>query len=187
PANTLIPGNAFFVLAASPQGLANVYGLSSNVFGPYTGSLKKSETLQVLGEQGSVLLTVPYSEVYPWPVAANGTGHSIVLANPTYGEGDPRAWDISDQVGGSPGGVDTFRPSPLRSVVINEILPHSENPAVPQFIELFNHSTNPVDLSGCILTDAAAATNHRFVIPPGTVIGPAGFVSLTDFGFALDG
>jgi hypothetical protein len=44
PANTLIPGGAFFVLAASPQGIANVYGLTSNVFGPYTGSLKHSET-----------------------------------------------------------------------------------------------------------------------------------------------
>ena len=43
-----------------------------------------------------MLLTVPYTDVYPWPVAADGTGHSIVLANPTYGEGDPRAWDISD-------------------------------------------------------------------------------------------
>jgi hypothetical protein len=188
PANTLIPGNAFFVLAASPQGIANVYGPISNVFGPYNGSLKKAETLQVLDEQSNVLLTVPYGDVSPWPVAANGTGHSIVLANPTYGEGDPRAWDISDQAGGTPGGLDTFRPNPLRSVVINEILPHSENPAVPQFIELYNHSTNQVDISGCILTDDATATN-KVVLPAGTVLGPAAFLSLTQsqFGSLLNG
>ena len=134
-----------------------------------------------------MLLTVPYTDVYPWPVAADGTGHSIVLANPTYGEGDPRAWDISDQVGGSPGQMDTVHPSPLRNVVINEILPHSENPAVPQFIELYNHSTNSVDVSGCILTDDPAT--NKFVIPSGTVIGPAGFVSFTQsqFGFTLNG
>jgi hypothetical protein len=187
PTNTLIPGGAFFVLAASPQGLQNVYGLTTNVFGQYNGSLKKSETLQVLDEQGAVLLTVPYSNVYPWPVAADGTGHSIVLAHPTYGEGDPRAWDISDVVGGSPGQMESFRPSPLRNVVINEILPHSENPAVPQFIELYNHSTNSVDISGCILTDDPAT--NKFVIPAGTVIGPAGFVSFTQsqFGFTLNG
>jgi hypothetical protein len=130
PANTLIPGGGYFVLAASPQGIQNVYGLTTNVFGPYTGSLKKAETLQLLDEQTNVLLTVPFSETYPWPVAAGGTGHSIVLADPTYGEGDPRAWDISDVVGGSPGQAEAFRPSPLRNVVINEILPHSENPAV---------------------------------------------------------
>jgi len=187
PANTLIPGGAFFVLAASPQGIANVYGLTTNVFGPYTGSLKKSETLQMLDEQSNVLLTVPYSDTYPWPVAADGTGHSLVLANPTYGEGDPRAWDISDVAGGSPGQMEAFRPSPLRNVVINEILPHSENPAVPQFIELYNHSTNSVDVSGCILTDDPAT--NKFVIPASTVIGPAGFVSFTQsqFGFTLNG
>ena len=187
PSNTIIPGGAFFVIAASPQGIQNVYGLTTNVFGPYTGSLKKSETLQLVDEQGAVLLAVPYSNVYPWPVAADGTGHSIVLANPSHGEGDPRAWDISDTVGGSPGQMDAFHPSPLRCVVINEILPHSENPAVPQFIELYNHSTNRVDVSGCILTDDP--TTNKFVIPGGTVIGPAGFVSFTQpqFGFTLNG
>ncbi len=187
PSNTIIPGGAFFVIAASPQGIQNVYGLTTNVFGPYSGSLKHSETLQLIDEQGAVLLTVPYTDVYPWPVAAGGTGHSIVLANPSYGEGDPRAWDISDVVGGSPGQMDAFHPSPLRSVVINEILPHSENPAVPQFIELYNHSTNSVDVSGCILTDDPST--NKFVIPGGTVIGPAGFVSFTQaqFGFTLNG
>ena len=187
PANTLIPGGGFFVLAASPQGIASVYGLTSNVFGPYDGSLKHAETLEVLDEQSNVLLTVPYADVYPWPVAAGGTGHSIVLANPTYGEGDPRAWDISDQAGGSPGRGDPFTPSPLRSVVINEILPHSENPAVPQFIELYNHSSAGVDISGCILTDDPAT--NKFVIPAGTVMGPAGFVAFTQsqLGFTLNG
>jgi hypothetical protein len=187
PTNTLIPGGAFFVLAASPQGIENVYGLTTNVFGPYNGSLKHAETLQLLDEQTNVLLTVPYTDVYPWPVAADGTGHSIVLANPTYGEGDPRAWAISDAIGGSPGQMNPFTPGPLRNVVINEVLPHSENPAVPQFIELYNHSTNSVNVSGCILTDDP--TTNKFVIPTGTVIGPAGFVSFTQsqFGFTLDG
>src|SRR5208282_1622197 len=150
-------------------------------------SLKHSETLQLLDEQSNVLLTVPYTDTYPWPVAADGTGHSIVLAYPTYGEGDPRAWDISDVIGGSPGQMDGFTPSPLRNVVINEILPHSENPAVPQFIELYNHATNRVDVSGCILTDDPAT--NKFVIPSGTVIGPAGFVAFTQaqFGFTLNG
>ena len=155
--------------------------------GPYTGSLKKSETLQLIDEQGAVLLTVPYSETFPWPVATDGTGHSLVLANPSYGEGDPRAWDISDITGGSPGQMEAFRPSPLRNVVINEILPHSENPAVPQFIELYNHSTNRVDVSGCILTDDPAT--NKFVIPAGKIIPAAGFIAFTqaDFGFPLNG
>ena len=98
------------MVAASPSGIQAVYGIT-NVLGPYTGSLKKSDTLQLLDEQGAVLLTVPYSNVYPWPVAADGTGHSLVLANPTYGEEDARAWDISDVVGGSPGQMEPSGPA----------------------------------------------------------------------------
>lgn len=186
PSNTIVPGGGYLVIAAAPADVESVYGIT-NILGPYTGSLKHSETLELLDEQGSVLLTVSYSDVYPWPVATAGTGHSLVLADPSYGSADPRAWTISDIIGGSPGRMESFRPSPLRSVVINEILPHSENPAVPQFIELYNHSTNSVDVSGCILTDDA--TTNKYVIPAGTIIGPAGFVSFTQsqFGFTLNG
>lgn len=186
PSNTIIPAGGFLVVAASPDSIKNIYGIS-NVFGPYQGSLKKSETLQLLDEQGHVLLTVPYSATYPWPVAAAGTGHSIILANPSYGEEDPRAWDISDAIGGSPGALDSYRPSPLRNVVINEFLAHSENPAIPQFIELYNHSTNIVDLSGCVLTDDPST--NLFTIPAGTTIGPRSFISFdqTQLGFSLDG
>ena len=186
PPGTILGGGAFLVAAASPGSMANVYGIT-NVVGPYVGSLKKSGTINLLDDQGAVLLTVPYSDTYPWPVAAHATGHSIVLANPTYGEGDPRAWDISDIVGGSPGGPEAYRPSPLRNVVINELLAHSENSAVLQFVELYNHSSQTNDLSGCILTDDPST--NKFVIPAATLIGPAGFVSFsqTQLGFTLDG
>ncbi len=186
PTGTTLAGGSYLVVAAAPADLTSVYGIT-NVTGPYTGSLKHAETLELLDEQTNVLLTVPYTDVYPWPVATDGTGHSLVLANPSYGEGDPRAWDISDVVGGSPGQMDGFTPSALRQVVINEFLPHSENPAVPQFIELYNHSSNRVDVSGCILTDDPAT--NKFAIPTGTVIGPAGFVSFpqSQFGFTLNG
>ncbi len=186
PAGTLIASNSFIVVAAVPADLQSVYGLP-NVMGPYTGSLKKAETLQLLDEHAHVLLTVPYSDTYPWPVAANEMGHSIVLANPTYGEGDPRAWGISDGLGGSPGQPESFTASPLRNVLINEILSHTENIAVPQFIELYNHSATSVDVSGCILTDNPAT--NKLVLPAGTIIAPNGFVTFLQpqFGFTLSG
>jgi hypothetical protein len=186
PPGTVLGGGAFLVVAASPGSLWNVYGIT-NVAGPYTGSLKKADTLTLLDDRGAVLLTVPYSNDYPWAVAAHATGHSIVLANPTYGEGNPQAWDISDIVGGSPGGPEAYRPSPLRNVVINELLAHSENPAVLQFVELYNHGSQGTDLSGCILTDDPST--NKFVIPAGTLIGPGGFLSFnqTQLGFTLDG
>jgi regulation of enolase protein 1 (concanavalin A-like superfamily) len=184
PPNTTIPGGAYFVIAASPSDMANVYGIT-NVFGPYTGSLKKAEELTLIDERNAVLLTVPYDDVSPWPIGANGEGHSIVLANPTYGESDPRAWDISDVVGGSPGQMESFRPSPLRNVVINEYLAHTDPPDY-DYVELYNHSSNSVDISGCILTDDAAT--NKFIIPPGTILSAGGFISFseTTMGFGLD-
>ena len=186
PPGTILAGGAYLVVAASPQSIQSVYGIT-NVMGPYTGTLKHVDSLQLSDAVGGILLTVPYSNVRPWPVAADGTGHSIVLANPTHGEGDPRAWDISDVVGGSPGLGEAFHPSPLRNVVINEVLAHSENPAVPRFVELYNHSNQTNDLSGCILTDDTAT--NKCVLPSGTLIGPRGFLSFNEsqLGFVLNG
>jgi len=178
PAGTALEGGAFLVVAASPPSIQSVYGIT-NVAGPYLGSLMLPATgkgtIQLLDNLGAVLLSIPYSNLHPWPVAADGTGHSMVLANPTYGEAQPRAWDISDVVGGSPGQGEAYRPSPLRNVFINELLVHSENPALPCFVELYNHSNQTNDLSGCILTDDFATP--KFVIPPGTLIAPRGFLA----------
>jgi hypothetical protein len=184
PAGTIIPGGGFLVIAASPQSVQRVYGVT-NVLGPYTGTLKNPDSVTLIDEHGAVLLTVPYSNVYPWPVAADGTGHSLVLAKASYGEEDPHAWDLSDVIGGSPGLADSFHPDPLRDVRINEILAHSEDPAVQDFVELYNHSDRTNDLSGCILTDDASV--KRFTIPAGTLISPGGFVSFdrTQLGFGL--
>lgn len=183
PAGTVLPGGAFLVVAAAPASVAGVYGIT-NVVGPYTGSLGKSGTIELLDDQGAILLTIPYSSDYPWPTGADGTGHSIILANPTYGEADPRAWDISDSVGGSPGQMDPFRPSPLRNVVINEFLAHTDPPDY-DYIELYNHANTPVDISGCILSDDPVT--NKFVIPAGTVIPARGFVwySETNMNFRL--
>jgi regulation of enolase protein 1 (concanavalin A-like superfamily) len=184
PPNTQIPGGGYLVVAAVPADIQSVYGIS-NVMGPYTGSLKKSETLELLDEQGAVLLSVPYSSDSPWPVGTDGTGHSLVLANASYGEGDPRTWDISDTVGGSPGQMESFTPSALRNVVINEFLAHTDPPDY-DYIELYNHSTSSVDISGCILTDDPAT--NKFIIPTPTVIPAHGFVfySETNMNFRLD-
>lgn len=183
PPGTVMPGGGFIVLAAAPADVQAVYGIQ-NVFGPYTGSLKKSGTIRLLDEAGAVRLTVPYSNLPPWPIAADGSGHSLVLSRPSYGEQDPRAWSISDIVGGSPGAMECFRPDPLRNVVINEFLAHTDPPDY-DYIELYNHGPQAVDLSGCILTDDLAT--NKFAIPPGTLLPPGGyfFCSETNMGFAL--
>ncbi len=184
PTNTIVNGGAFLVLAAAPADLHAACGLT-NVAGPYTGSLKKTGLIQLVDKAGALLLEVPYASTSPWPAGADGTGHSLVLARPSYGEADPRAWAISDVVGGSPGGPEAYRPSPLRNVVINELLAHTDDPLL-DYIELYNHGNVPVDLSGCALTDDAGT--NKFVFPAHTVIAARGFVVFdqNQLGFALN-
>ena len=184
PPTTILQGGAFLVVAAAPADVQVVYGIT-NVVGPYTGSLKKSGDVQLINDTGAVYLDVPYSNLLPWPVGADGTGHSIVLARPSYGEGDPKGWAISDVVGGAPGDVDAYRPSPLRSVVINELLAHTD-PPLYDYVELYNHSNQAVDVSGCILSDHP--TINLFTIPSGTVIPAHGFVyfDANQMGFRLN-
>ena len=177
PNGTTLPGGGFLVIARSPSDLQNAYGLTG-VLGPYANTLPNSSgTVTLLNQSGAVFLQVDYSDQPPWPVAADGTGHSLVLAHSSYGENNPLAWAASDSIGGSPGRLDPFTPDPVRSVVINEFLAHTDPPDY-DYVELYNHSAQPVDISGCVITDDAAT--NKFIIPPGTILPARGFVAYSD-------
>ena len=159
------------------------YGVTNNVTN-IVNSLSRSGTIRLKNNVGGVVLEVSYNNDNPWPVGADGTGHSLVLARPSYGENDPAAWSISDHVGGSPKLSETYTNDPLRNIFINEILAHTDPPLLDT-LELYNHSNTTNNLSGCILTDDA--TTNKFVIPNGTTIPPRGFVTFdqNQLGFSL--
>ncbi|MBN2686085.1 MAG: lamin tail domain-containing protein [Pontiellaceae bacterium] len=184
PEGTKIPSQGYLVIAASPADMQEIYGLST-VYGPYTNALRTSGKIRVYDEQDSKLLQVEYDDMHPWPAGADGTGHSIVLARASYGEADPRAWERSELIGGTPGTGEVLITNGLRNVVINEVLAHTDPPLFDS-IELYNHSNNPVDLGGCSLSDDPAT--NKFTLPLGTIIPARGFVTYTelDLGFALD-
>jgi hypothetical protein len=186
PAGTTIGSLGFVVVAAAPADVQSVYGLTG-VFGPFEErkSLPNgSGRLELWSRSGGLLLEMDYEDSDPWPVAADGAGHSIVLARPTFGQDSPKAWAACAVIGGSPGAKETGGADPLAAVAINEILAHTED-ATPDFVELYNRSSSALNLSGCVLTDNPAT--NRFVI--GEVTIPAGgFVSFTQaqMGFALN-
>ena len=184
PAGTILPAQAVLVVALDPASIRSIHGLT-NVLGPFTGRLENhGEPLRLLNRSGAVLLEVAYKSNPPWPVAADGAGHSLVLARPSWGEGNPQAWAASDVVGGSPGSLENFGPEPLREVMINELLAHTTDPE-PDFVELHNHHDQPADLSGCHLTDDP--TTNKFTFAAGVRLGPGGFLALdqTQLGFQL--
>ena len=184
PTNTVLPSRGFLVVAAVPADLLAIAGIATPH--AFTGSLPNDRgTIRLRNNQDAVMLEVNYDSDPPWPLAADGGGHSLVAARPSYGSQDPRTWAASDRTGGTPGGDDPVSTNALAPILINEFLAHTDDPQL-DFIELFNYGTNALNLAGCILTDDLST--NRFVIPGGTVIAANGFVKFdqNQLGFSLN-
>ncbi len=178
-----LAAGAFAVVAKVPGDAEAIYGVKS-VLGPYSGSLANgSGTLRLRNPAKAVLLAAAFDSQPPWPAAADGAGHSLVLAVPSIGESNPKAWSASSRIGGSPGNLDPVYANAYAAVVINEIL---ANPASGQeaFVELYNHSSQAVDISGCYLSDSPST--NKFKIPAATSIEAHGFITFSPatLGFA---
>lgn len=181
PAGTRLASGARLVVAAVPADVMSVYGLTE-VMGPWDGSLNNGGgELRLRDISEAIIFEVLYDASTPWPAAPDGSGHSLVLARPSYGMGDPRSWDQSVWVGGSPAADEPILDDPYRAVRVNEVAAAG----VVDFIELYNYGLLPVDLAGCMLSDEAGVVT--FVVPSGVVVAPGGWVSWsgTELGFGL--
>ncbi|MFO1490057.1 MAG: lamin tail domain-containing protein [Kiritimatiellia bacterium] len=185
PSNTVIAASGFLVVAKSPADLQAVYNLGG-VLGPYAGSLSNAGgTIRLRHwSHDAVLLEAAYNNAPPWPAQCDGAGHSLVLARPSYGAADPRAWGPSAYLDGSPGSADVAPQAAENALVINEILTHTDPPQV-DFVEIYNHGTNTLDLSGIKLSDNPATNFFSFA--SGAQIAPGGRVVVTQdkLGFNL--
>ena len=179
PGTTLAPGQ-FYVLAANGLTFDFKYpGMA--VDGIYNARLANSgETISLFTALGAQVLSITFGDLTPWPVTPDGFDFSLVPmnpnANPDYD--DPKNWRASSALGGSPRADDPAFTVP--PVVINEILTHSETGV--DFIELFNPTTNAVDVGGWFLTDDPAVPK-KFRIPNDTLITPLGYVVFTETNF----
>jgi hypothetical protein len=186
PGASTIGPFSYLVVAREPSSVQTVYGISG-VLGPFEGSLPNSSGRVRLRrsqaqnpQEDAILLEVNYSDQPPWPLAADGAGHSLVLSRASYGEDDPRAWSASVSLGGAPGGPDALTASVYTNVVINEFLAHTDEPAW-DYIELYNTATQAINIGGCTLSDAVGT--NKFAIPAGTIIPARGhkvFLSVTN-------
>ncbi|MDP7585879.1 MAG: hypothetical protein QF920_08745, partial [Verrucomicrobiota bacterium] len=90
-----------------PGSFRQQYGIPSSVkvFGPWTGSLpNEGGRITVRDKNGVPVCTLGYSDRGRWPVAADGTGHTLVLQNSDLVVDDWRNWSFSKRPGGTPGG-----------------------------------------------------------------------------------
>jgi hypothetical protein len=186
PANTVLQGNSYLVVAPVPADVQVAYGISG-VLGGFTNNLpNEGGVIRLRKKSGAIVLEVNYSDQTPWPAAADGTGHSLALVRPSYGQDHPKAWAASAFKGGSPGAADPVPVGALEGVVINEFLANTD-PPLTDYVELFNGGAQTADLSGCWLSDDPAT--NKFRIADGSVLGPRGFIVFDQaaLGFGLQG
>jgi hypothetical protein len=108
--NLLGPGGRILVVK-DLAAFEAAFGTGLPVAGTFPNNLSNSgEPLELRRADGGILHSFTYSDQPPWPVEADGDGHSLVLANPYSGpdHADPLSWRASLVAdGGSPGVSDS--------------------------------------------------------------------------------
>jgi hypothetical protein len=131
---------------------------------------------------GALIQSFTYNDAGGWPSRADGFGTTLEAINLNGDFNDPDNWRSSREYGGSPGAVGT---GPLVTVVINEILNHSDTP-LKDFIELRNMTGSAINIGNWILTDDLIGANiTRYRIPAGTILPANGFLTFDTDDFTL--
>ncbi len=139
-------------------------GLSAKIAGEYAGKLSNNgENVSLVDIWNGTVAEFAYNNSRGWPLAAAGAGHSLVpllSALPDEPEGSLNYggnWRASTYIGGSPG---TDDPEPETTVVLNEIMAHTDyrNPQHPEhnsndWIELYNTTPAKINLNHWYLSD----------------------------------
>src|SRR5881275_2798392 len=97
--NTIVRGNGYLVLAASPETLMAATGLT-NVLGPFTGRLSNNgDTVRLRNNSGRVMDEISYGVEGDWPVAPDGSGVSLSKMDRDAASGPAENWRASEQMG----------------------------------------------------------------------------------------
>jgi len=103
PEGTVMAPQSYLVVCKDAAAMRSAYGVI-NAVGPFVGKLSNAgERIALANSYGAVVREVSYSDRYPWPAAADGTGHSLSLLNPFLENNKRESWGISAFVGGTPG------------------------------------------------------------------------------------
>ncbi|NCD34805.1 MAG: hypothetical protein EOL87_15485 [Spartobacteria bacterium] len=158
---SLAPGE-YAVLVSNYEAFTNCYTnwASINIIGEYHGKFYISQgSLDNGGESivlqdglGNTILDFAYDD---WYEITDGEGYSLTLTDPyaaTDTWSDRSSWRPSAYTGGTPGYAAYDFPE-TGDLVMNEVLPHQDNDTIGDWIELYNASTNTIDINGWFLSD----------------------------------
>ncbi|MEW5961489.1 MAG: lamin tail domain-containing protein, partial [Chloroflexota bacterium] len=101
----LAPGE-FATLVSNPAAFAERFP-DVVIWGAYEGHLSnKGEKILLSDAAGQTLLEFEFDDDNGWPLSADGRGDSLTLVNESGDPNNPKNWQASSNLGGSPGGED---------------------------------------------------------------------------------
>jgi|GEM_PF-262354 len=157
------PG-ARVLVVRNPDAFLHRYGrsLSTSIAGTYGGGLDNDgEILTLITPAGTIIESVTYNDAGSWPSRPDGAGSSLERIETTTDPNLSSSWTSSVAFHGSPGISGEFTD---QRIVINEISSNSVN----DFIEIYNTTASPIDLSGWLLSDSKDV--YRSFQFPATII-----------------
>jgi hypothetical protein len=103
PANSVLSPGESVVLAGNADAFTERYpGVS--IYGVYRGNLSNAgEMITLKSAGGQIITSVHYDDERGWPLSADGRGDSLVLIAPQQDPNNPKSWQASQQLHGSPG------------------------------------------------------------------------------------
>jgi hypothetical protein len=150
---------------------------------------------------GTDIATFEYSDGRGWPIAADGSGHSLVpLESAMNGQKSGALnyggnWRASAYINGSPGAAD---PEPDTTVALNEIVAHTDFASEfdsNDWIELHNTTDTPFIFGANWFLSDDRTNLTKWMIPAGRMIPAHGFLTFdeqtgfhnpTNIGFGLN-
>jgi hypothetical protein len=150
------------------------------IAGQYTGHLKDGgDNILLEGRFSETILDFGYDGDW-YPAASNGEGFSIGIVDPLADRGTwgaKASWWPSQYAGGTPG-ANNVGMAP-HTVVINELLAHTNVDPRGDWVELKNTSSEAVAVGGWYLSDSGADLK-KYRIAAGTTIAAGGYLLLTE-------
>lgn len=173
PQGTILQQGQYLVLV-SDTSLFHSQFPQLDVLGPLGfGFNNSSEPLTLYDNNNLLVVTMHYTDSLPWPLLADGWGMTLELINDTLNPALASSW-FAGCIGGSPGGP--FTPC-NEGLIFSEVNYNSSvNSNSGDWIEFYNKTNSPIDLSGWKFSDSD--NTHLYVLPLGSVLQSNGRIVL---------
>jgi hypothetical protein len=184
--NQTLAAGQRIVVAKNVAAFQSRYGNNINLAnGAFTGSLNNAgEELTLLGTFGETIQSFAYDNSNGWPGRADAKGSTLEIVAALSDPTSPDNWRNSTEYNGTPG---TAGVGPIDSIVVNEVLTHTDPPLVDS-IELHNPTAAAINIGGWYLSDTDNNLK-KYRIPDGTTVPAGGYLVFdqTQFGAGSTG